>query len=89
MPGINIKLFGFQMTSAPSCRLVVFGGCTQASKRLSEVYSLDLASWEWQKHTTEEQVVPHPSPIHSEEVLTETRQSQSGTALLIFAAIGQ
>jgi len=44
------------------CRLVVFGGCTQANKRLSEVYTLDLASWEWQKHTTEEQVPP-PLPF--------------------------
>ena len=37
-------------------RMVIFGGCNQEGKRLSEVHTLDLSSWEWQKQTTEEQV---------------------------------
>ena len=34
-------------------RMIIFGGCSDQGKWLSDVYTLDLLSWRWDKQATE------------------------------------
>ena len=42
-----------QITQNSATRMIVFGGCSDQGKWLSDLYTLDLASWRWDKQATE------------------------------------